>query len=176
MDFLAGNTWEHFNLALVAEKTSLPLGQVFQVFPEKDMILLSLFHELDQKHLSSLETSPESLPSKDTLFEFFMVRFDLMNDKRDFFRNAHKIWRENPRLGLRRAAFLRRFFQQIFDLISLNTQDILGEIRLQGLLYCYYQMVSTWENDPSEGLEATMAKVDEYLAHFLHYGGVNQEV
>ena len=70
--------WRGFSFTDLAEKTELPLSEIYKIFPEKADVLNAFVEKIDLEVLSNISKEDMSEPRRERLFELFMNRFDAL--------------------------------------------------------------------------------------------------
>ena len=97
------------------------------------------------------------------IFEFLMMRFDLLQNFRKSIMSIFNSFKQKPKNFI----FLLPSFIDSMTLIAntanLSIGGIKGNLKLKGLMIIYFSTFLIWYKDDTQSLDKTMTSLDKYL-------------
>ena len=107
--------------------------------------------------------SLEKSSSRDMIFEIFMLRFDLLNRYRSSIIKIFNVFKSNPKYFIIFLPSLITSIEMMARFSNIKTKNIIGIIKLKGLIVIFFSTFLTWVKDESHSLDRTMTVLDNYL-------------
>ena len=92
MNLITKRGWCNLTLQELATEASVPLIEIYRVFPEKRSILITFVRHIDQEVLSQNMIDDLSDPPRDRLFEILMRRFEILQPYRESLNMIAQEW------------------------------------------------------------------------------------
>lgn len=163
MALAATRDWHEIELADVARRAGLSLGELRASFPSKGAILGALSRRFD---LAVLKEDGEDMAGenpRDRLFDVLMRRIDAMTPYKDALRRIVPAIERDPAAAAAMNSVALNSQRYMLAAAGIRTEDALGTLKVQGLVLAFVRTLHTWFDDDDPGLARTMAKLDEEL-------------
>lgn len=163
VEIAAEKGWHGVSLAGVAEAIGEPLGAIIAVYPTTDRIASALFHRIDQRVLSQIQSVDESETPRDRLFEILMMRFDVLQEQRTLYVSIIHHMRRRPAALMLRAPAVVHSMALMLIASGVEASSLFGMARAHILAAAYGTLLRTWLKDDSPDMAQTMSAVDKVL-------------
>jgi AcrR family transcriptional regulator len=163
VEIAAEKGWHGVSLAEVADAIGEPLGAIVAVYPTTDRIASVLFHRIDQRVLSQVQSVDVSETPKDRLFEVLMMRFDALQEQRTLYVSIIHHMRQRPAALILRAPAVAHSMALMLIASGIEVTSLLGMARAHILAVAYGALLRTWLKDDSLDMSQTMSAVDKVL-------------
>lgn len=152
--------WPNFDLVHLARATGRPLYEIQGMYGDKYGLLAALV----DAHTAAMDPVPLSQDPHEYLFEVFMARFDVLEDKRPLIALLRESAFHDFKLGCVVARALENWLRT--SLGGMNVGSSWTELRVKALLLVYLAALDVWLVDESADLSPTMATLDQRLHDF----------
>jgi AcrR family transcriptional regulator len=171
---LAERGWAGLSLPALAERSGLPLIEVYKQLPDRRAILRALSERVDQAMLGIDVRELEGLPPRDRLFELIMRRLDALAPFRAGLDRLVHDARRDPCLLLPITCRLDRSLRWMQELAGLRAHGLCARLQRRALLAAYLQTLRTWLADEGADLAKTMAELDSLLRRLERFAGLRE--
>ena len=158
--------WSNLSFADIASKAGVTLDKVYEIFPKKIDIIVTISQLIDKETLQKLEKFSDDDTYRDKLFSLLMTRFDVLQKYKPV---ISQIWNEactNPTLVISSAPKGINSMIWMLEAAQIDVSGVGGTIKAQLFGVFYLTAVNTWLKDESSDLTETMAHVDRGLEKF----------
>ena len=164
MRLAADRGWRRVALSDIAAAAELPLAALYDRFPSKGAILDALSRRADLAvgQGADPQEDPADRP-RDRLFDVVMRRLEYLRPWRPGLAAIARDLGRDPLAGLSALPSLRRSLRWMLEAAGLDTAGVPGALRLKAFAAAYIATTSTWLDDDSPDLTATMARLDRAL-------------
>jgi len=161
---LAGErAFENINIADIARRAGITLGQFRELFPSKGAVLAAFTRRIDRIVLDDASDDLMAEPAKERLFDVLMRRLDAMSPYKRGVEGVMDWARRDP---LSAAALNREVLNSMrfmLESAGIDCEGAVGAVKLQGLAMAWVRVLEVWFRDDDPGLSATMAALDKEL-------------
>ena len=158
----ADQGWSSLTLAEVANRAGVPVGAVYEAFPDKAALLDGLGRMIDRAMLEDGPAEPDESP-RDRLFEVMMRRFDALSQHKDGVRAILDDLRRDPVTVFGHLPSVERSMAWTLDLAGIPSGGLVGALRVRALLLIATLVTRTWLDDATEDMTLTMKDLDRRL-------------
>lgn len=166
LELLAERPLARIDLAEVAERCGVALGEMRASFASTDDLLAAFFRATDRKVLAEGGPDSDDLSEegpKERLFEVLMRRLDALEPHRDAVRALMRSAKRDPLLAARLLRLSERSQRWMLAAAGIDCTGAAGAIRAKGLALLFAKVLEVWLADEDPGLGRTMAALDEQL-------------
>ncbi len=166
LELLAERPLARIDLAEVAARCGVALGEMRASFASTDDLLASFFRVTDRKVLAEGGPDSDELSEegpKERLFEVLMRRLDALEPHRDAVRALMRSAKRDPLLAARLLRLSERSQRWMLAAAGIDCTGAAGAIRAKGLALLFARVLEVWLADDDPGLGRTMAALDEQL-------------
>lgn len=168
MALAAERDWPTIELADIAHRADVSLGELRDAFPSKDAILGGFVRLIDRKVLDGTTDELAAEPAKDRLFDVLMRRLDALAPYREALKRLRRTMPRDPLALFALNGAALNSHRYMLAAANIPTSDALGPLRAQGLVIAFNSVVSQWLDDEDPEMAKTMAALDRALTR----GGV----
>jgi ubiquinone biosynthesis protein COQ9 len=176
LDLAAERGWDGVTFIEIADRTGLSLADLRREFTCKTDLLKAFQAEVDVEVLAKMKPATEDQSPRDRLFDLIMTRFEVMAPYKQALDRIHAALRCHPREAAQ--LFCSTLASQYWMLAGAGAK--LGGpgtgLRVAGLTAIYGKVFHVWLDDPSPGLDRTMAALDRRLQSGEHRLAVMETV
>lgn len=166
--------WDNITFVEIAHEACMPLAELQRLFVEKTDILMAYGRMIDFRlgEVFSMPRAPME-SCRERLFDIYMERFDILNEKRDGVLSVISSMSCDPKRVMTELPFVGRSAAYMLDLCGLETNGLRGALRVSGALAIYMHGLHVWKSDESADMAKVMACLDadlmraEKIADFL---------
>lgn len=151
--------WNNITHQAIADEAGCTLGEVTALFPNLVDIIAPIVAEIDTKLSEQFKLDPHSEGREDSLFDAFMSRFEIMQEKRESLIALGSEGRKTPELALAFYKAQIKSAENTWSLIEPTDKDA-NPIEKHALLLIFQYAFIAWEHDTTPDLAATMAALD----------------
>jgi AcrR family transcriptional regulator len=155
--------WRALSLAAIAKAASLPLADVYAIFPSKQAVLEGYMAQVDDAVLRQGDPDLEHDSAHDRLFEAVMRRFEAMAPHRPGVAAILDDGRRDPFAMLCGTPRFLRSMAATLEAAGIASDGLAGLLRAKGLGLIYLQTLRVWLRDDTEDQSRTMAALDRSL-------------
>jgi AcrR family transcriptional regulator len=163
MALVAERGWRNVSLAAVANAASLPILQVYRVFPSRTAILCGLFRHVDEAILAAPPEPNADERPRDRVFDLLMRRFDALQPYRPALQALRRDLLTDPVTAVAAAAALMCSMRLVLEAADVARHGIGAIIATKLTAAAYLAATHTWYRDDSPDLAPTMAALDRRL-------------
>ena len=156
----ASHGWRRMTVVDAARDAGLSLETARRRAPCKAMILLTLGRLADEAALVE-DASEGSVREK--LFDMLMRRLDVFQQYREGVRSVLRAVPMDPPLAILLGGATLESMKWIASAAGLETNGLVGGLRLQALLGVWTMTLRAWDRDDSQDMGTTMAALDQAL-------------
>ena len=148
----------------VQKQTKISQKKFFQIFENKEDIMISFFNRIDQNLEKKIKKKKLGNNIKDNLFEICMTRIDLLSPYKKNLHNFYISFQKKPNL-------FSKLYKSFF--LSMNKNLELSKIKLDPLKknlkfflfsFLYLSIIYEWYKENSTNNEKIMAILDSSLS------------
>lgn len=172
MQLLAEHPWIEIEVADIAERAGLTLGELRDEFSSSLAILAAQMKAIDKQVLDAGTPDDAEMTPRERLFEVLMRRLEALAPYKDAIRSLARSARRNPPLALALNGLAVRSQHWMLTAAGISTHGPKGMIRAQGLAVMFAQVVGVWLEDDDAGLDRTMAALDRGLTSGQRWSGL----
>ena len=162
LQLAADRGWSSLTVADVASRADVPLGTVYEAFPDKAALLDGLGRMVDRAMLSEGPAETDESP-RDRLFEVMMRRFDALSPHKEGVRAILDDLRRDPVAVFGHLPAVERSMAWALDLAGIPSGGLAGALRVRGLMLVATLVTRTWLGDETEDMSLTMKELDRRL-------------
>ena len=164
-DYIEVNGFDNFSLNELSKQKKINLVKIENYFSsEYQMIDVFIKMINDQVYKEITDPGVDKTITKDTLFEFIMVRFDKLSPYKQGLIKIYAEERKNPRLLNFISKKIFNFIQTIFNLSGAKKNFILDKLSINTLFLIYTYVFNTWIKDNTTEMSKTMSELDLCLS------------
>lgn len=156
----ASHGWRRMTVVDAARDAGLSLETARRRAPCKAMILLTLGRLADEAALVEDESEGSV---REKLFDMLMRRLDVFQQYRDGVRSVLRAVPMDPPLAILLGGATLESMKWIANAAGLETNGLVGGLRLQALLGVWTMTLRAWDKDDSQDMGTTMAALDQAL-------------
>lgn len=159
LQLAAERPWDDVTLLDIAEKAGMSLAEVRAVAGAKGQIVSMFMRAVDDVVLAKAKARTQGQPTRDTLFEVVMSRFDALQPHKAAVRSMFNAGSMDPNM-------LRPFLNSqrwMLAAAGVDADGVQGLVRTTGLGSVYLSVFRTWLDDEDPGMAKTMATLDQRL-------------
>jgi AcrR family transcriptional regulator len=155
----AERPWSDVTLLDIAEAAGMSLAEVRAVAGAKGQIVSMVMRTIDDAVLAKAKARTPGQPTRDTLFEVVMSRFDALQPHRAAMRSIYNAGAMDPNMLM---PFLNSQ-RWMLAAAGVDADGLRGLVRTTGLGSVYLSVFRTWLDDDDPGMAKTMATLDARL-------------
>ena len=155
--------WGMTTVRDIAAEADIDLAEFYDLFEDKNEILVAYGRRLDRKVLSAFEEIHPETPFRDAIFDILMERFDLANADRDALKSILNSFKTDPKQGLIALPHLANSMTRMLEAAGLDAYGLKGAARVTGLTAAVAWVTRVWLEDESRDLSKTMSALDKAL-------------
>ncbi|PYD82261.1 TetR family transcriptional regulator [Komagataeibacter oboediens] len=156
----ASHGWRRMTVVDAARDAGLSLETARRRAPCKAMILLTLGRLADEAALVEDESEGSV---REKLFDMLMRRLDVFQQYREGVRSVLRAVPMDPPLAILLGGATLESMKWIANAAGLETNGLVGGLRLQALLGVWTMTLRAWDKDDSQDMGTTMAALDQAL-------------
>ena len=164
MELAAERPWEEIAITDVAKRAGVTLAQFRDAFPSKGAVLAGFSRMIDRQVLEGTTEDLAAESPRDRLFDVLMRRLDAMAPYKEGLRGVSEWARRDPVSALALNGVALNSMRFMLEAAGLDSEGTMGNIKLQGLVLAWANVLDTWFNDDDPAMDRTMAALDEQLA------------
>jgi AcrR family transcriptional regulator len=164
MELAAERPWEEIAITDVAKHAGVTLAQFRDAFPSKGAVLAGFSRMIDRQVLEGTTEDLAAESPRDRLFDVLMRRLDAMAPYKEGLRGVSEWARRDPVSALALNGVALNSMRFMLEAAGLDSEGTMGNIKLQGLVLAWANVLDTWFNDDDPAMDRTMAALDEQLA------------
>lgn len=155
----AQRKWADISMLDIADAASMTLIDLRKEYQRKSEILSSFGYMVDDEVLRKAPRRTAAQPARDAIFEVVMSRFDALQP----YKAAMKSAADGGALDGSLLKSLLRSQSAMLQAASVNTEGLMGALRVAGLAGVFARTFHTWLDDTDPGMARTMAFLDRQL-------------
>jgi AcrR family transcriptional regulator len=155
----AERPWSAVTLLDIAEAAGLSLAEVRKVAGSKSQIVALFMRQIDDEVLARAKARTPGQPTRDTLFEVIMARFDALQPHKAAVKSISEAGAADTTLIM---PFLNTQ-RWMLAAAGVDADGPAGLVRTTGLGAVYMSVFRTWLSDDDPGMARTMAALDSRL-------------
>jgi ubiquinone biosynthesis protein COQ9 len=159
LQLAAARPWADVTLLDIAEAVGIPLVELRKSFGAKSQIVAAIMRAIDDAVLAKADKRTVGQPTRDTLFEVLMARFDAMQPYKPAIKSIAAAGQADTTLIM---PFLNSQ-RWMLAAAGVNADGPAGLVRTAGLGSVYARVFNIWLNDDDVGMARTMAALDQRL-------------
>lgn len=161
-----GTDWSQLDFPALAGESNISAEIIKQHFPTKKDLYKGLLLRIDRKLECDTDRNLHAETPRDRLFEILMLRFDILNENRDAYRQLFYTTFKDPVLFRTALPRFHESMESMLRLADLNGRNGSGcpPLRTGALAIVFLNTVRVWLNDDSEDMAPTMAELDRGLS------------
>ena len=163
MNLITKRGWCNLTLQELATEASVPLIEIYRVFPEKRSILITFVRHIDQEVLSQNMNDDLSDPPRDRLFEILMRRFESLQPYRESLNIIAQEWYRDLIPMIMTAPHFIRSMRWMLHLAAIDLNTPKGSFLTIAVSALYVRTLRVWLTDQSMDMSRTMAVIDRNL-------------
>ena len=163
MNLIIKRGWRNLTLQELAVEASVPLIEIYRVFPEKRSILITFVQHIDQEVLSQNMIDDLSDPPRDRLFEILMRRFESLQPYRESLNMIAQEWYRDLIPMIMTAPHFIRSMRWMLHLAAIDLNTPKGSFLVIAVSALYVRTLRVWLTDQSMDMSRTMAVIDHKL-------------
>ncbi len=163
MGLVAEQGWRRLTMTAVADRSGLPLAEVYTHALAKACLLNLISKRADRAVLADLDPAMADEPARDRLFDILMRRFDALAPYRQGLAMILRPGAVDPDDAAVLLARLGRSMMWMLDAAGLASGGVRGVVRMAALSAAYASVMRVWLEDDSADLAKTMAALDRVL-------------
>jgi AcrR family transcriptional regulator len=164
MELAAERPWEEIAITDVAKRAGVTLAQFRDAFPSKGAVLAGFSRMIDRQVLEGTTEDLAAESPRDRLFDVLMRRLDAMAPYKEGLRGVSEWARRDPVSALALNGVALNSMRFMLEAAGLDSEGTMGNLKLQGLVLAWANVLDTWFNDDDPAMDRTMAALDEQLA------------
>ena len=164
MELAAERPWEEIAITDVAKRAGLTLAQFREAFPSKGAVLAGFSRMIDKQVLEGATDDLAAESPRDRLFDVLMRRLDAMAPYKEGLRGVAEWARRDPVSAFALNGVALNSMRFMLEAAGLDSEGTMGNLKLQGLVLAWANVLDTWFNDDDPAMDRTMAALDEQLA------------
>ncbi len=164
MELAAERPWEEIAITDVAKRAGVTLAQFRDAFPSKGAVLAGFSRMIDRQVLEGTTEDLAAESPRDRLFDVLMRRLDAMAPYKEGLRGVSEWARRDPVSALALNGVALNSMRFMLEAAGLDSEGAMGNLKLQGLVLAWANVLDTWFNDDDPAMDRTMAALDEQLA------------
>jgi len=162
LNLLKKNEWESISIDRICKQLKLSKKKISSEIKNKNDLIKNINKYFDDFIFVEIRSIEKSNP-RDMIFEIFMLRFDLLNRYRSSIIKIFKFFKSHPNHFINFLPSLVSSIEIMVKLSNIQTKDITGIVKLNGLVVIFFSTFLTWINDESDSLDKTMNVLNNYL-------------
>ena len=159
MKLAAEKPWREVTLQDIAQSAGVSLVDLRHEFGSKGEVLAAFVRMVDDAVLARAPQRSGSQPTRDTVFEVVMSRFDVLSGYQPALKSISAAWPSDPAL----LCALAQSQAWMLRAAGVRSEGLEGQLRATGLGAVYASVFRTWLDDDDAGLARTMAALDRRL-------------
>lgn len=163
MELAAEERWDAITLPMIASRAGVTLMDLREVTPSKGALLGLFAKQIDRRVLESLAPDMNDEPMRDRLLDIMLKRFDALAPYKEALRNIRKYGPRDPLSLVALNGVATNSWRFMLAAADTDTEDDLGQVRVQGAAMVFARAFDTWLDDEDPGLTRTMAALDKEL-------------
>ena len=164
-NYIETNGFSNFSLNELSKQKNINMLKIEKYFiSEYQMIDVFIRMINDQVYKEISDSSIDKSTTKDTLFEFIMIRFDKLSPYKNGLIKIYEQVRKNPKLLNFISMKIFNFVKTIFNLSGAKKNFILDKLSINTLFLIYLYVFNTWIKDNSSEMSKTMSDLDLCLS------------
>jgi AcrR family transcriptional regulator len=164
MELAAERQWEEITITDVASRAQVSLSEFRDAFPSKGAVLAGFSRMIDRKVLEGTTDDLAAESPRDRLFDVLMRRLDAMAPYKEGLRGVAQWARRDPLSAVALNGVALNSMRFMMEAAGLDSEGPLGNVKLQGLVLAWTQVLDAWLEDDDPAMDRTMAALDEQLA------------
>ena len=163
-DYIEINGFANFSLNELSKQKNFNKLKIEKYFISEYQMIDAFMKMINDKVYKEIsDSSIDKSITKDTLFEFIMIRFDKLSPYKN---GLIKIYEQvkNPKLLKFISMKIFNFIQTIFNLSGAKKNFILDKLSINTLFLIYLDVFNTWIKDNSSEMSKTMSDPDLCLS------------
>ena len=163
MTLITKRGWCNLTLQELATEASVPLSEIYHVFPEKRSILTAFSRHIDQAVLAQNMIDDLCDPPRDRLFEILMRRFEILQPYREGIQIIAREWHRDLVPMIMMTPQLIRSMRWMLRLAAIDVETSKGSFLAVAVSALYVRTLRVWLTDQSTDMSRTMAVIDRNL-------------
>ena len=164
-DYIEINGFANFSLNELSKKKILINSKSKKYFISEYQMIDAFMKMINDKVYNEIsDPNIDKTSTKDTLFEFIMIRFDKLSPYKKGLIKIYEQVRKNPRLLNLISKKIYNFIQTIFNLSGAKKNFILDKLSINSLFLIYLYVFNTWIKDNTSDMSKTMSDLDLCLS------------
>ncbi|HNQ92058.1 MAG TPA: hypothetical protein PKI93_03900 [Alphaproteobacteria bacterium] len=158
----AHEAWEFVSYVDIAQRATMAVDEVCDVFPAKADIIRHIVREMDHEVLKNYKVDARA-SKRDTLFDVLMERFDAMSEHRAAHASFIKSFGWNHCEKFSDLNFYFSSLENYMRAAEVETRGLKGLANVLALGAGYGWVLYVWMGDRTHDLTKTMAALDKML-------------
>ena len=164
-DFIEINRFANFSLDELSKQKNINMPKIEKYFISEYQLIDAFMKMInDQVYKEISDPNIDKTSTKDTLFEFIMIRFDKLSPYKKGLIKIYEQVRKKPRLLNLISKKIYNFIQTIFNLSGAKKNFILDKLSINSLFLIYLYVFNTWIKDNTSEMSKTMSDLDSCLS------------
>ena len=162
LKLLRTHHWKEISIDLICKNLKLSKKKISKNIKNKNDLLKNINQYFDDLILVEINLLEKS-SSRDMIFEIIMLRFDILSRYRSSVLKIFKVFKSNPGDFVLLIPLFIESIEIMAKSSNINTNGIIGTMKLNGLLIIYFSTFLTWVKDKDPSLNKTMTVLDSCL-------------
>ena len=164
-DYIEINGFANFSLNELSKQKNFNKLKIEKYFISEYQMIDAFIKMINDKVYNEIsDPNIDKTSTKDTLFEFIMIRFDKLSPYKKGLIKIYEQVRKNPRLLNLISKKIYNFIQTIFNLSGAKKNFILDKLSINSLFLIYLYVFNTWIKDNTSDMSKTMSDLDLCLS------------
>ena len=154
-----------FSIKELATVNNISITKIKKFFNTDQEMLYGFIQMINENVLKEI-SSPnlEKIVTKDTLFEYIMVRFDKLLPYKEGLEKIYNELKTKPKLLNLISKKIYNFIESIFNLSGAKRNFIFDKISINTLFLIYVYVFNIWLKDNTSEMSKTMSELDLCLS------------
>ena len=148
----------------VQKQTKISQKKFFQIFENKEDIMISFFNRIDQNLEKKIKKKNLGNNFKDNLFEIFMTRIDLLHPYKKNLSNFYMCFQREPNLFIKLYKSFFKSMENNLKLSQTTLEPLKKNLKVLIFSFVYLSTIYEWFKDRSNNNEKVMASLDKKLS------------